>query len=63
MKQAVIFGISILMLCSVAFAGNDTKSADKKFKVKGEYESAMQEYKKLLETAVNKVHNMNLQTR
>lgn len=54
MKQAVIIGISLFLLGSVALAGNDTKSADKKFRVKGEYESAMQEYKKLLETAANK---------
>lgn len=56
MKQAVYFGISLLLLVSPAFAGSDTKSADKKFKQKGEYETALQEYKKALETGTNKAY-------
>lgn len=54
MKQAVFIGLSVLLLGTSAYAGNDTKAADKKFRVKGEYESAMQEYKKLLESSPNK---------
>ena len=56
MKQAVYFGISLLMLVSSAFAGSDTKSADKMFKQKGEYESALIEYKKALEGGGNKAY-------
>lgn len=44
------------MLSQVAFAGGDTKSADKKFKQKGEYEVALQEYKKALEAGGPKAY-------
>ena len=44
------------MLAFQAFAGNDTKTADKLFKQKGEYETALQEYKKVLESAANKAY-------
>lgn len=44
----------ILLLGSPAFAGNDTKTADKKFRVKGEYEGALIDYKKALEKGENK---------
>ena len=56
MKQAAYIGFSLLMLANTAFAGNDTKSADKKFKQKGEYEAALQEYKKALEAGGNKAY-------
>jgi peptidoglycan-associated lipoprotein len=56
MKQAAYIGFSLLMLANTVFAGNDTKSADKKFKQKGEYEAAMQEYKKALEAGGNKAY-------
>jgi peptidoglycan-associated lipoprotein len=56
MKQAVYIGLSLLMLVTSAFAGSDTKSADKKFKQKGEYEAALQEYKKALEGGGNKAY-------
>lgn len=54
MKQAVHFGFMMLMLSSPAFAGGDTKAADKLFKQKGEYESAIKEYKKVLDAGGNK---------
>lgn len=54
MKQAAIIGFSLLLFSSQVFAGGDTKSADKKFKVKGEYEAAIQDYKKALEAGGNK---------
>lgn len=56
MKQAAYLGFSLLMLSSAAFAGGDTKSADKKFKQKGEYEIALQEYKKALEAGGPKAY-------
>jgi tetratricopeptide (TPR) repeat protein len=56
MKQAAYLGITIIMLAFRAYAGNDTKSADKKFKQKGEYEAAMIEYKKALEGGGNKAY-------
>jgi len=56
MKKASSIAILLLMLASQVFAGNDTKSADKLFKQKGEYETALQEYKKILESATNKAY-------
>lgn len=56
MKQAAFFGLSLLVLSHVALAGGDTKTADKKFKVKGEYESAIQDYKKALEAGGPKAY-------
>lgn len=56
MKQAALFGFSLIVLSQVAFAGGDTKSADKKFKQKGEYEVALQEYKKALEAGGPKAY-------
>ena len=56
MKKASSIAILLLMLASQVFAGNDTKSADKLFKQKGEYETALQEYKKVLESATNKAY-------
>lgn len=56
MKQAAYLGFSLLLLSSTAFAGGDTKSADKKFKQKGEYEVALQEYKKALEAGGPKAY-------
>jgi len=56
MKQAVCIGFSLFMLGSPVFAGPDTKSADKKFKQKGEYELALQEYKKALEAGGSKTY-------
>jgi len=54
MKKAVYIGLSLLLLAMPTFAGSDTKSADKKFKQKGEYEAALVEYKSLLESSKNK---------
>ncbi len=45
-----------MLLAGSAFSGNDTKTADKLFKQKGEYEKAIQEYRKVLETAKNKAY-------
>ena len=56
MKQAAYIGLSLCLLAAPAFAGGDTKSTDKKFKQKGEYEVALQEYKKLLEGGGNKAY-------
>jgi len=56
MKKASSIAILLLMLASQVFAGNDTKNADKLFKQKGEYETALQEYKKILESATNKAY-------
>lgn len=54
MKQATSIGLMLILLGSPAFAGNDTKTADKKFRQKGEYESALVDYKKALEKGENK---------
>jgi outer membrane protein OmpA-like peptidoglycan-associated protein len=56
MKKASSLAIAMLVLLSGVFAGNDTKTADKLFKQKGEYETALQEYKKVLESAKNKAY-------
>ncbi len=56
MKKAYSIAFALLLLLPEAFAGNDTKIADKLFKQKGEYETALQEYKKVLESAKNKAY-------
>lgn len=54
MKKASSIGLMLILLGSPVFAGNDTKTADKKFRVKGEYEAAIVDYKKALEKGENK---------
>jgi len=56
MKKASSILVILILLAGSAFSGNDTKTADKLFKQKGEYEKAIQEYRKVLESAKNKAY-------
>jgi outer membrane protein OmpA-like peptidoglycan-associated protein len=57
MKKASSLVSLMLLLAAQVFAGNETKTADKLFKQKGEYEAALQEYKKVLASASGTASN------
>jgi len=56
MKKTSSIIVLSIYLAGQVFAGNETKNADKLFKQKGEYENALVEYKKVLESAPNKAY-------